>query len=127
LLVRLLDWREERHLYTPGASALSWRYEQFGPKDLAQWNGFWRLTDTASLEGRVRYAGGDLSSTLALAPETIMPGEFRLRPDSAGYRAGKDGKDLGADVDLVGPGRAYERWKKTPEYRQWLKDTGQKR
>jgi hypothetical protein len=56
-----------------------------------------------------------------------MPEEFRLRPDSAGYRAGKDGKDLGADVDLVGPGRGYERWKKTPEYQQWLKDTGQNR
>src|SRR6185369_7933420 len=45
----------------------------------------------------------------------------------AGYRAGKDGKDLGADVDLVGPGAAYERWKKTPAYQQWLKDTGQLR
>jgi hypothetical protein len=45
-----------------------------------------------------------------------------LRPDSAGYRAGKD---LGADVDLVGPGPAYERWKKTPDYQQWLKDTKQ--
>jgi hypothetical protein len=28
-------------------------------------------------------------------------------------------------VDLVGPGPAYERWKKTPEYQQWLKDTKQ--
>jgi hypothetical protein len=40
------------------------------------------------------------------------------RPDSAGYRAGKDGKDgkdLGADVDL------------TPEYEVWLEDTGQKK
>src|SRR5262249_16511247 len=57
--------------------------------------------------------------------EKITPEDFRLRPDSAGYRAGKDGKDIGADVDLVGPGPAYERWKKTPEYQQWLKDTGQ--
>ena len=56
---------------------------------------------------------------------TITAGDFRLRPDSPGYRAGKDGKDLGADVDLVGPGPAYERWKKTPEYQQWLKDTKQ--
>ena len=55
----------------------------------------------------------------------ITPDDFRLRADSAGYRAGKDGKDLGADVDLVGPGPAYERWKKTPEYQQWLKDTKQ--
>jgi hypothetical protein len=59
------------------------------------------------------------------APERVTPADFRLRPDSAGYRAGKDGKDLGADVDLVGPGPAYERWKKTPNYQQWLKETGQ--
>ena len=58
-------------------------------------------------------------------PELITAADFRLRPDSPGYRAGKDGKDLGADVDLVGPGPAYERWKKTPEYQEWLKDTGQ--
>ena len=57
--------------------------------------------------------------------ERLKPDDFRLRPDSPGYRAGKGGKDLGADVDLVGPGEAYERWKKTPEYQQWLKDTGQ--
>jgi hypothetical protein len=28
-------------------------------------------------------------------------------------------------VDLVGPGEAYERWKKTAEYQQWLEETGQ--
>ena len=77
------------------------------------------------IEGRVRYQGGDLLAKLATTPEQLTPDDFRLRPDSAGYRAGKDGKDLGADVDLVGPGPAYERWKKTPEYQQWLKDTGQ--
>ena len=57
---------------------------------------------------------------------TLVLEHFRLRPDSAGYRAGKDGKDLGADIDVVGPGAAYDRWKKTPEYQQWLKETGQK-
>ena len=47
-------------------------------------------------------------------------------PPSGGVRiSGPGGKDLGADVDLVGPGPAYERWKKTPEYQQWLKDSGQ--
>jgi hypothetical protein len=30
-------------------------------------------------------------------------------------QAGNGGKDLGADVDLVGPGKAYEAWKRTPE------------
>jgi hypothetical protein len=56
-----------------------------------------------------------------------MPEEFRLRPDSAGYRAAKNGRDLGADLNLVGLGKAYERWKKTPEYQQWLKDRVQQK
>ena len=30
-------------------------------------------------------------------------------------------KGRGADVDLVGPGAAYEKWKKTPEYQEWRK------
>ena len=77
------------------------------------------------MEGRLRYQGGALLERLRDTPEKVTPDDFRLRADSAGYRAGKDGKDLGADVDLVGPGPAYERWKKTPEYQQWLKDTGQ--
>jgi hypothetical protein len=46
--------------------------------------------------------------------------------ESAGHAAGPDGKDLGADVSLVGPSPAYERWKKTPEYQEWLKITGQR-
>jgi hypothetical protein len=62
---------------------------------------------------------------MTAAPERTASDDFRLRPDSAGYRAGKDGKDLGADIDLVGPGEAYERWKKTPDYRQWLEESGQ--
>ena len=36
-----------------------------------------------------------------------------------GKGKGKDGKDLGADVDRVGPGKPYEEWKKTPEYKEW--------
>jgi hypothetical protein len=44
---------------------------------------------------------------------------FRLLPGAPGKAAGKDGKDLGADVDLIGPGAAYERWQKTPAYQQW--------
>ena len=124
----LLDWQGRGNLY--GDHLLAWcvgskRIPPHGPQSLADWKQFWKSSETGSLQGRVRYQGGDLLSRVAATPETITPEDFRLRPDSAGYRAGKDGKDLGADVDLVGPGPAYERWKKTPEYQQWLKDTKQ--
>ncbi len=55
-------------------------------------------------------------------PDQMTPFEFRLHPKSPGKGAAKDGRDLGADVDLVGPGEAYERWKKTPQYQEWLKE-----
>jgi hypothetical protein len=40
-------------------------------------------------------------------------------------RLATDSKDLGGDVDLVGPGEAYERWMTTPEYQEWLMETRQ--
>jgi hypothetical protein len=132
LLRKLLAWRERSNCYAAGATSFARLQGQrgappHGPKSLADWERFWGSVDTDSQEGRVRYKGGNLLTKLLDTPEKLTPDDFRLRPDSAGYRAGKDGKDLGADVDLVGPGAAYERWKKTPEYQQWLKDSGQLR
>jgi serine/threonine protein kinase len=131
-LRQLIDWRERQNLSHLGGVYLVWiiageshSTERF--KTLAEWHRLWGQTATGSLEGRVRFQGGDLFTKLASVPEQLTPDDFRLRADSAGYRAGADGKDLGADVDLVGPGAAYERWKKTPEYQQWLKETGQKK
>jgi hypothetical protein len=130
----MLDWRDRGNLYAPGASLLLWNEppkgvsRQIGPESLADWKRLWASGDGDAVEGRVKYQGGDLLAKLRAEPEKLTPEDFRLRPDSAGYQAGKDGKDgkdLGADVDLVGPGPAYERWKKTPEYQQWLKETGQ--
>jgi endonuclease YncB( thermonuclease family) len=127
LLGRLLDWQGRGNLY--GDDLLDWcvagkPIAPHGPQSLPEWKEFWKSSETGCLQGRVRFQGGDLLSRMATAPERITPEDFRLRADSAGYQAGKDRKDLGAEVDLVGPGKAYERWKKTPEYQQWLKDTG---
>jgi hypothetical protein len=140
LLTKLVDWRENRNLYfTPkDADLLSLlavpspgKYTVLSPtapiKTLEDWKRFWDLEETDSQLGQAKFQGGDLHAKAVLTPHLLTPEDFRLRPDSAGYKAAKDGKDLGADVDLVGPGAAYERWKKTPEYREWLKETGQLR
>jgi hypothetical protein len=127
---KMIQWDDARNVFTPGASSISWLISggfdaPHGPKSLSSWKKLWGNLDADALEGQVRYQGGNLSGLLAAGPDKLTAEHFRLRPDSAGYRAGKDGKDLGADVDLVGPGPAYERWKKTPAYQQWLKDSGQ--
>ncbi len=130
-LTQKLGWQGQRNLYAVDGPFLRVRENLLDPqepiKSLADWKGFWGSAEANSMEGRVRYQVGDLLAKLRSAPEKLIPEDFRLRPDSPGYRAGKDGRDLGADVDLVGPGPAYERWKKTPEYQQWLKDSGQQK
>jgi hypothetical protein len=130
MLLHLLQWQGERNLFASGSVSVMWTaawepQSPHGPKSLKEWKKFWGSTEADSLEGRPRFQGGNLLSRSEADLDQLTPDDFRLRPDSAGYRAGKDGKDLGADVDLVGPGPAYERWKKTPEYQKWLKDTKQ--
>jgi serine/threonine protein kinase len=135
-LRRIAAWRDGENLYAVGGSSVHWNDANVhrndtelgqGPKGLDDWKRFWGEPNAKSMEGRLRYHGGNLLYKVVADPDKLTPDDFRLRPDSAGYRAGKDAKDLGADVDLVGPGKAYERWKKTPDYQQWLKDTGQKK
>jgi hypothetical protein len=127
---RLVRWRGRENLHQ--AKILStFKFMELpgypGTKTLDEWNKFWGLANTDSQAGRPAYAAGDVAPKLANQWERITAADFRLRSDSPGYRAGKDGKDMGADIDLVGPGEAYSRWQKTPEYQQWLKDTGQKK
>ncbi|HUQ68040.1 MAG TPA: hypothetical protein VM165_00870, partial [Planctomycetaceae bacterium] len=127
---RQFDWNGRNNLYHTSDRYVYLANEKFellpiGPRDMAEWKEFWDSPETGSVVGTLRYQGGDLLARLGNQPEAITPDDFRLRPDSAGYRAGPDGRDFGADIDFVGPGAAYERWKKTPAYQEWLKETGQ--
>ena len=132
-LGRMVSWQGRRNAYEVDGAFLNltsvWpgRYLQPAklPAGLAGWKQLWGETEADAVEGQVRFQGGDPLANVDIAPEKITLDDFRLRADSAGYRAGPDGKDLGADVDLVGPGDAYERWRQTPEYQEWLKVTGQ--
>ena len=63
----------------------------------------------------------DTDNDLLIINDAITPADCRLAADSLGKGKGKGGNDLGANVDLVGPGAAYERWKKTPAYETWQK------
>ncbi|HEY7315713.1 MAG TPA: serine/threonine-protein kinase [Gemmataceae bacterium] len=131
LLANLVGWKGEGNVFAGGAPLLEVQRGYAAPEPvkgtqtLAAWRRLWGTAEDNSVRGVVRYQGGDLLAKVNLAPEQLTPADFRLRPDSAGYRAGKNDKDRGADVDLVGPGKAYERWRKTPEYQLWLKETRQ--
>src|SRR5262249_36510920 len=126
ILGKGVGWKGEGNLFSLSGPFLNYAASEKALahtrplESLAEWKQLWGSRETGSVTGQVRFQRGNLPAKIATAPEAITPDDFRLRPDSAGYRAGKDGKDIGADVDLVGPGAAYERWKKTPEYQQWL-------
>jgi hypothetical protein len=131
-LTHQVVWREARNLYRQTTvPLLEFRLDEVKTaasrcERLRDWERFWSLVDTGSQEGTIRFECGDIVGKARSNLGQLTPEDFRLRSDSAGFRAGNDGKDLGADVGLVGPGPAYERWKKTPEYREWLKLTGQR-
>jgi hypothetical protein len=137
LIGRLVGWRENHNLYSAIREFLVFATASFDTREThgrslelnqrLQWDRFWSQQATDARDGDVKFRGGDILARSAGAYEQLLAEDFRLRPDSLGYRAGPDGKDLGADIDLVGPGKAYERWKNTPAYRKWLKDTGQNR
>jgi hypothetical protein len=82
-----------------------------------EWKDFWKSETVPWIEGTPRFAGGDLLQRVLWEDmENITPAEFRLKADSPG-------KDLGAKVIRIGPGQAYESWKKMPEYEVWRKKT----
>src|SRR5262245_20336761 len=140
ILTQMVAWREKDNLYAfderdllelRTQSATSGAYVQPAPtvplktpKDLQR---FWGAQEIDSRRGLVRFQGEDQIAALrGRTPELLTPHACRLRPASAGSHAGPAGKDMGPHSDLVGPGPAYERWKKkTPDYQQWLRDTGQ--
>jgi len=130
LLLRLMQWRGERNVLPAGSTSVNWGIEgrkqpAFGPTSLDEWQRFWGGAEADPREGRLLFQDSSLRTRTEGSLDQVTPEDFRLHPDSAGYRAGKDGNDLGADVALVGPGQAYEDWRKTPEYQVWLKDSGQ--
>jgi serine/threonine protein kinase len=129
LLQRRTSWTGDHNRYPPNA-CLSIQ----NGKDptavirtgLAGWKQFWDDQEAGCVEGgRIRYIGGDVRDKASNTPEQLTPEDFRLHPESVGHAAGPNNEDLGADVDMVGPGPAYDRWKKTPEYQEWRKRTGQ--
>jgi hypothetical protein len=113
-LPRVLAWRENENVYSSGAGFAAWGLNDpsaGGLKTSGEWFRFWKANAGHTTLGRIRYQGGGLRGKAASAPESLAPADFRVLSIREG-----------ADVDLVGPGTAYARWKRTPAYRQWLKD-----
>jgi hypothetical protein len=123
----LCSWRGADNVYRAGVPML--RHESAagrglpapGVADQKGWDEFWGQKEPDGVRGEVAFAGVTPWKDLG----ELTPADFRLRPGSAGHRAGKGGRDAGADLDLLGPD-AYERWEETPAHAAWRKATGQR-
>jgi serine/threonine-protein kinase len=110
---KLLRWAERQNVYELRSKS----FTNVGDiARLSDWERFWNQERTDSLQGPLRFKLGE-----PFGPD-LPPESFRLQAESLGQAAGEDGRDLGADVDLVGPGPAYERWTKTDQYKAWLEE-----
>ncbi|HYH67555.1 MAG TPA: serine/threonine-protein kinase [Urbifossiella sp.] len=87
---------------------------------LAAWEQFWDLKDTGSTHAKVRFKNGQVLAQ----KDGLTPDNFRLVAGSPGQGILPGGKDVGAEIDFVGSGAAYENWKQTPAYQEWLGRTG---
>jgi hypothetical protein len=123
-LKSLMAWKEEKNLYPLQPFLVSSQGSDPAPVTILDkyedWRKFWGVTTPPPLQGQPVFEGGDV---LNKDPKETLPAGFRLAKDSPGKGAGPGGKDLGADVDLVGPGPAYDRWRQTPEYQKWRADS----
>jgi hypothetical protein len=123
LLPRLVKWEGERNLFgrRDGLLTFAHKYkaQDGAPRvdNLEEWQKLWGSPEKASLQAAVEFQGGEMKDGQDKAPSI----RFRLADDSPGKGAGLGGKDLGADVGRVGPGKPYEEWKKTPGYQEWQK------
>jgi hypothetical protein len=129
LLPKLVAWSGNRNLYSGNKQFLVFPVLHGDPlptelgQNLAAWKKLWGQSESQPLQEIVKFQGGDLHQRALSDLNSLTREDFRLREDSAGYQSGPDGKDIGANIDLVGPGEAYEHWKQTEDYHQWLMDS----
>jgi hypothetical protein len=123
----MVGWRESGNLFSvetfsilkfpPLASGSVRETDSFDPPmpDLASWQKYWGLENTGSRETKLQLRSR-LSATLAQR-RILTAEDFRLED---GVPAAVKSMSAGANVDLVGPGPACERWRKSAAYQQWL-------
>ncbi|MBI2808950.1 MAG: DUF1080 domain-containing protein [Planctomycetes bacterium] len=131
LMRRAFRWSEKENLYNlPGGFGMlscfdgsNWQPARAPLPNMAKWHEFWKITDSKSRVAAAIFENGNRVHLGKIDPPTLQLADFRLAKDSAGKGTGKGGRDLGAQVEFIGPGAAYEKWQKTQEFREWRKQT----
>jgi hypothetical protein len=131
LLPRLVAYRDRGSLYPVSRNLLGFTSE-WKPlpgarawTTLKEWYSFWGQSQPSdAVQGRIAFQGGDVAERLGKDVRAVHAADFRLPADSPGKGTARDGRDFGADVDLVGPAN-YQRWRQTADYRDWQRRVDQ--
>ena len=118
LLKKLIRWQGRENLYGNKAQFLLLDQNPL-ISNLKEWQQFWSSPEEKCLREIATFAGGDLLDLAARDPGEWRQATFALEAGGPGQGAGSGGKDLGANVDLVGPGKPYEEWKKPTSTEEW--------
>ncbi|HAA49118.1 MAG TPA: hypothetical protein DCE43_05320 [Planctomycetaceae bacterium] len=114
-----LHWMGNQNLFRIERGMMSIRHQgrrfpvPWAPRRLRDWEEFWGGNERGSLETSSGEAARALSQRADDNPSSVTARSFRLRPDSPGRERGPTGRDLGARVEWVGPGSAFETWKRS--------------
>jgi hypothetical protein len=122
----LIAWEERDNLYRGVPLRLvATRSDSQAPetvdvvRTLDEWNALWGQESTGSLMADARFQGADFNQRWHDESRAWVAAGFRLADDSPGKGAGEGGRDLGADIDNLGPGPAYQVWRNSPDYQRW--------
>lgn len=126
LIKKLIAWREKQNVYSTRKFYLDcWAWQ--AARRFADWNEFWAIAPSDSVEGTLRFQAEDVRSKIGAETESFDPLDFRLLSVSTsdGTLAAEEG--MGVDVERVGPGEAYTRWvQDKSNYTKWQRISEQK-
>jgi hypothetical protein len=126
---KAIAWQDEQSLYSGTGPLLAMASSQSPrqlsglgvPAGIAQWDEFWGASkpEIAQLSDG-SFDARTLRSAATAHPQLLTPGDFRRTFRLRGAWRPLESRLEGVNTSLVGPGEAYEAWKNTFEYRNWL-------
>ena len=127
LMPNVMAWKDERNAYTSVKHMLAAGnhmplHGSIDFSDLKTWISFWGAKNSRSMQGKLLFPAGTVHDVNQMDRHALKASDFRLAEGSVGRGAGEGGRDLGVDVDQVGPA-AYQRWRESAAYGDWLKQT----
>jgi hypothetical protein len=105
-------WRDEGTIYRVKEGFVESLSGGSTVKGVEEWSRLWGRSEQSEKAARAGEIPYKSNPSRRPNPQSASPEDYRLLDGAAG-----------ADVDLVGPGPAYEKWKQTPDYGEWRKRT----